>query len=100
MPIFEATLGGRPVQSLPEELANRAHHGWDAPPELARANQLLNPLGREPARGWLLLVRSDLDALGLDGLHDLTLSDGEGTVLARNLVITREPVGLTQSIFP
>lgn len=42
---------------------NRARFRRDAIPELDLANSLYVPLGRAPARGWILLTREDYDSV-------------------------------------
>jgi len=48
----------------------------DAIPELDLANSLYVPIGRNPARGWILLVRSDYDMVrGYDTDFQLSFAD-------------------------
>lgn len=62
-------------------------------PDLDKANTLTNPLGPEPARGWFLLKKSQIDLLDLNALHSVVFDDNSGnTVTAYNLVVTKEPV--------
>jgi hypothetical protein len=91
-------FGDKPVLDRVQEAENLARLGLPVPPQFARANSLLNPLGRAPARGWLLMLRRDLEELDLNALHDLTLDSDDpllGAARARGLVVCREPECLT-----
>lgn len=67
-------------------------------PFLGRANSFRCTLGPEPGRGWVLLLRRDLDDLDLDGLHDLVFFDGVTRVTAKDLVIAEPPVCVTPGV--
>jgi hypothetical protein len=63
------TLGGQPAQCALAEAANLQRLTLPMPPNFARANSLLNPLGESPARGWFLMLHGDLAKLDLDSLE-------------------------------
>lgn len=69
-------------------------HSYAAPPAgFDRANSLFNPLGVQSARGFFLLLKSQLDSLHREALHTVTFDDARwASVTAHNLVIAREPV--------
>lgn len=59
--------------------------GLPLDPWWGRANGFdLNPIGKEPGKGWVLLTRSDLDSLDLTTDHTLTFS-GETAATAVSL---------------
>lgn len=97
---MSAWLGGRPCldasacreafESLPPSSA--VEGDW-----LRRANSFTCPLGAEPGRGRLLMLRGDLLALDLEDTHDLVFDDGRSRVTLRNLVIVRAAAALPSS---
>lgn len=94
----QITLGGLTVQDAHAEAENLQELGYPLPANFGRANSLLNPLGEQPARGWFLMLRSDLDQLDLNGLHTLEMQDDyDNSIKATNLVLCREPECLTPS---
>lgn len=96
IPDIYATLHGLGLCSPLSEAANLAELGRTPPPEFARCNSLVNPLGREPARAYVLMLREDLNKLNLNALHTLTFGDSLGNrVSALNLVVIQEPLALT-----
>jgi hypothetical protein len=80
-----------------QELANCAAHGIPPPAALSKANSLAVPQGPEPARGWILVRRGDLDNLNLNARCSLTMTvvdEAKGindTRIWQNLIIAREP---------
>lgn len=92
------SLGGRVVHCAVEELRNLASLGYPPPPLFERANSLSNTRGASPARGWFLLLRQDLDALDLNALQTLVMTDDGGNAISvPGLVIAREPTCITPS---
>lgn len=84
------TFGGYPVCDAVTERRNLTNRGQFVPPELARANSFLNPLGEAPARGWICMLRADLNALDLNALHSLLMVDEGGRQIElRNLVFVQ-----------
>jgi hypothetical protein len=96
----QISLGGRPVMDPSEAAAALAALGKPVRPEFAHCNSLLNPLHRQPAHGWLLMLRADLNRIKLDNLQTLIVSDGSTQLTIPNLVICKEPLCLTPSIYP
>lgn len=95
---IQLTLDGQPLLNSADEAANLALLNRPQPDGFALANSLINPLGREPARGRLLLSRAALNAINLDGLHTLVMVDPLGNrVSVGGLVIIKEPVNITAS---
>jgi hypothetical protein len=95
---IEITLGGYPVHDALEEAANLQRLGYPLPENFQRVNSLCNPRGREPARGWFLLLRQHLQQLDLNGLLTLTMADDLGnSASVSGLVIAREPACITPS---
>lgn len=98
IPDIYATLHGLGLCSPLAEAANLAELGRTPPPDFARCNSLVNPLGREPARAYVLMLRKDLNKLNLNALHTLTFGDSLGNrVSALNLVVIQEPLAITGS---
>lgn len=52
--------------------------GIPTPATFARANSVLMTLGPQYGRGWLLMLRRDLDRLDKEALHSLTVTDPNG----------------------
>ena len=78
-----------------EEAANLAALGKPVPPEFGRCNSLNNPLGKAPARAFVLMTRKSLLALDLDANQTLTMGDAIGNaVRAYGLVVCKEPIAL------
>ena len=75
------TFDRYPVFDAGEATTMCADAGIPAP-FAGRANSFTNPLGGAPGRGWLLMLRRDLDKLkigeGLDTLRTLTITDPSG----------------------
>jgi hypothetical protein len=98
MPQQQLTFDTLPVLDATDEAANIALLGKIPPADFAKANSLVNPLGREPAMGYLLLSRASLNAINLNGLHILVMDDSRGgKVIIPRLVIAKEPLNLTPS---
>lgn len=53
---------------------------WGDPYRLCRANSWLNKLGCDSGIGYILLLRSQIDSLGLNAEHELLVSTGPTTV--------------------
>jgi len=103
--MFRGTFAGRTIYSTEAARRFLAEHGTPHPPEFEKANSLLNPLGPEAARGWVLMLRNDLNEIDLNGLHTLTFEmESEArnaitdTMVSRNLCIAREPINLSTGI--
>ncbi len=75
------TFGGQRGYTRDEAAAHLAALGLPVPADFGRANCFLSPLGEAPGRGWLLLSRASLNALTLDSLQSLVLTDDLGTTL-------------------
>ena len=72
-----------------QELKNALHLGHPAPWQ-GQANSFRCPLGPAPGRGWILLLRRDIDALDKDALHTLTFDDCQGgRITLRDLLFVR-----------
>jgi hypothetical protein len=79
-----------------QEARNLAARGYAPSPQFFRANCLVNPLGESCARAWVLLLRSQVNGLDLNALHNLTFWDQRNTKLtAQNLIVTREPENIS-----
>lgn len=70
-------LDSYPVLEPEQELRNAEARRLSAP-WANRANSYRCQSGPAPGRGWLLMLRRNLDALDKDGLHTLTFDDGVG----------------------
>lgn len=78
---MKITLDGLQVQDAAEEVANVAKACLPVPEALHKANSWMSPLGPAPGRGWLCMLRQDLDKLRLqtdNREHILTLQDEVG----------------------
>jgi hypothetical protein len=100
--MFRATFGGKTVQSSIRVQEQLAAQGLPIPPELGRCNSFWNPLGAAAGRGWVLLLRDDLDALDLNALHTLEFEHerqdgGKEQITFSSLVVASEPRNLTPS---
>lgn len=99
--MFRGTLSGKPLYSAVAEAENLV--GQPVPEAFHKANRFSCPLGPEPARGWILLRRFDLNALDLNALHTLLFQrdDDNAAVESRvwqNLVIASEPRSLDSGL--
>jgi hypothetical protein len=83
------TFGGLPLYDSWVEILNRKRlrRTMDVT-ELDKANSLFVPSGPGPARGWIVLVRSDYNTLTLTNPYNLTISDSQqNTITFQNLYI-------------
>lgn len=60
-------------------------------PDLPRANSFANPLGGAPGRGWLLMLRRDLDALNYAGADDVFRTLDLGPISPEKILICAAP---------
>lgn len=104
--MFRGTFGDKPIFSSSHEAVNLAKLRKPVPPNFDRATTFTNTLGREPARGWLIMLRRDLDAMieagTLNALNELIFQfeEEDGTLYTRKLydiLIAQEPICLTPS---
>lgn len=102
--MFRGTFAGRTIYDAGQAKREIARNGITAPLELEKTNSFLNPLGSEPARGWILMRRQDLNEIDLNGLHSLIFeyepdSGPVQTMTANSLCIAKEPMTLSTGIF-
>lgn len=101
--MFRGSFGGKPILSSSHEAVNLAVLKKPIPPNFDRANTFTNVLG-ETARGWILMLRSDLDALEESGdlndfqelIFEFEQPDGQVQQLKLyDILIAQEPICLT-----
>lgn len=110
--MFRGKFANQPIRSAITEAQNLAREDTPRTGEFNKANTLVNPLGAEPARGWLCILRTDLDKIDVNGLQDVVLQyqdqenrppkttspTGTDTLTLYNLVVTRDPVHLDSGV--
>src|SRR5579862_3930679 len=100
--MFRGSLDDLPLYDVAAALEAIAQNDIPVPDEVANATRLVVPAGPMPARGWVLMLLSDLQQLGLNDTHQLHFEfeweDGSKEALDfYSLVLTREPVCVTPS---
>ena len=99
-------FGGQPCMQSALAASEIQRAGKPIPPELSRCNSWWNPLGAEPARGWFIMQRRDINKINLNALQDWVwqFEDQENTPkrplqtrTLKSLVICKEPLNLTPS---
>ncbi len=90
---MSALFGSFPLLAPEIERENAARNGSPLTPWGA-ANSYRNRLGGASGRGWILLLRSDLDSLGIDTKADLVFSgdQNKATLTLRSLHIVKAGV--------
>lgn len=92
------TFGGYPLYDAYEVRRHRRHYRYDDVPELEWANSLYVPRGRWPARGWLLMRRSEFNQLDPYTTHSLVIQDyGKRANTAENAAITFQNLSIVQA---
>lgn len=75
----QLTVDNLPCCDMPQAFATLDDLGYPAPPEMARANSIMNPLGSAPCRAWLLMTRVNLNSLSKETTtHQIALQDAQG----------------------
>ncbi len=91
---MSVTFGGKPCLAPEIEYANCIRLGFPVGDWHGKANSYRNPLGCKPGRGWILLLRGDLDALGLDTKSSLVFSgdQNKASITLKNLLAVKAGV--------
>lgn len=100
--MFRGSFGGKPIFSSSHEAVNLAKLRKPVPPNFSRATSFTNPLGPEPGRGWILMLRADLDEIDRDADQELIFEfeQEDGTIEQRKLykiIVASEPLCVTPS---
>ena len=100
--MFRGSFGGKPILSSAHEAANLAKLRKPVPPGFDRTTSFTNPLGPEPGRGWILMLRRDLDLIDLNADKELIFEfEAESGVIEQrklySIVVTQEPICITPS---
>lgn len=110
--MFRGTFSNKTIYSAEAEAKNLAREDAPRTTDFIKSNTIWNPLGSESARGWLVMLRRDVEAMDLNVLSDLVLqfqdqenkppkttsSSGTDTLTFYNLVVTKEPMCLLPGI--
>lgn len=95
---ISVTVNGQLALDAGECALQAARFNLTPPAELGNANSLSNAIGRDPARGWLLLTRAQVLAIGVDATLAVAFSDGVNVVAVPGLVVCREPTCVIPSV--
>jgi hypothetical protein len=83
-----ATFGGFPCVDPINEYEEQSKTGYDTS-WASKAISFACPVGPMPGKGYLLLLRRDLDNLDINERHDLVISSENGNITIKNLLIIK-----------
>lgn len=84
MPVL---FGGKSCVSPESARASAQWNNFPLTPWHGRANSFVCPLGFEPGRGTLLMLRQDITSLGLARVNDLVFHQHQQRITIKNLLI-------------